>query len=873
MTAAPGGAQITAIPSPLNAVAAAAVGSSSHGTTAAASSSSSSDVLTITRDDPPPLPAFPYPVAPASARSYTSARSGSPAPNSAGVGSGGSSSGRQVQQPQSARASQQFSSPFSPDNAARRGSFASPPQRQSTLVLPSSGSNSRRTSMQPSTSAAVHSDLNALLGTFSASNSSMMLGVAAMLRAGGGGTADETKVLCAECERDAATVRCNDCNNRNYCTSCNRSTHASRSMRTHTRVPLLQTGEPDLEHSTRSSTAASRPDTGSSSVSHQQQQQQSLSPSPPTSAPRPPSEPNTPRLVQPHSGGHGREISRASIGGSGAGMTPSPVPVSTVTSPTPASAPARPSPLHARASPADSDSSDDDLDAAGLASAVLASSLSPDAALCDQCHSSLAVVYCLECDSNLDIACNARIHKARTMAKHRQVQVERREEVLRQIEDASELAAQLEAAAADDDDDGRVRAAQLDDSPPASAAFSGSGLASYRGASSGRSLLSHSVPAAASKHLPGSSPSPRENRLASFIAPLGLGFGAGGGRSSMHGRSPGGSQVASNGSPVLSPSSATGSGLRGSLTIASQISPPSTGGGSRGRANSSAAASNLTPTHGASGMLLGRPPLTPSSGSLALGSFVPRPPSEDRARSSSSAAGPAAATGTSVGSRPGSSAGEIDLDSSFALGAAAFGAVVGGGDRSRSASRSTNPAPLLTPTPPGSSGGSAYRNGSGSSSSPAPSGSPLSAGMMGFAAGSYTSVSRASFASSSVASSPVGTAHHPSSSPPSTAGELRPATSSSSSGARPATGDPSAIMMMPDSDPAAPPSVLPVPPADSSEVDRKCDNCDEHLASVWCADCRMYLCTTEGTASCKQLIHRPAKMRDHVIHLIGLIPA
>lgn len=409
--------------------------------------------------------------------------------------------------------------------------------------------------------------------------------------------------------------------------------------------------------------------------------------------------------------------------------------------------------------------------------------------------------------------------------------------------------------------------------PPEDASSFASSLSSYRGAS-GRSLMSHSLPAA------------RENRLASFIAPLGLGFGAGGvgGRSSMHGgaRSSGqfaagpGAGAGAGASPVLSPTS-----MRGSLTISSQISPPSTGGGSRARANSSAA--NLTPTH--AGMIVGRPPLTPSAGSMALGSFVPRPPSEDRARSSSVAGAAGAGAGGGGGSsRPGSSAGadRDDLDSSFALGAAAFSR-----DRSRSST-----GLLLTPTPPGSSGG-LHR--SGSSNSPAPCSSPLSAGMMGFAASASSAPSRASFASSScsVASSPVAHQHgqqqqqhsqHPLSigsaraSPPSTAGELRPSTRSSSScssSARPATGEllPSAC----DADLAAPPSMLPVPPAASSsadvDADRKCDNCDEHVAAVWCADCRMYLCTHEGSASCKQLIHRPAKMREHVIHLIGPIPA
>ena len=246
---------------------------------------------------------------------------------------------------------------------------------------------------------------------FSAANASLVLQ----------GTDEGT--LCGLCEKHVAELHCSECA-LNLCVAggCNRTLHSTRQMRTHTRVPIIA-GVPDIDHATRPSTAASNPGSATRRAS-----QESMFPfGPPTFSRRSTGRssliaPLQPNIMAQMATPNGRRSSDALSPNS----TPLPPPSLTDDS------------TKSKDEPSADSASDDDTDALLVAK----ESQAIDGPRCDQCHLAPASVYCIDCASSLcdsssaltNSGCNRKIHKAHKMARHRQVRIEERDEIIEQIE-------------------------------------------------------------------------------------------------------------------------------------------------------------------------------------------------------------------------------------------------------------------------------------------------------------------------------------------------------------------------------------------------------------------------------------------------------
>jgi hypothetical protein len=576
--------------------------------------------------------------------------------------------------------------------------------------------------------------------------------------------------LCGVCEKHVAEIHCIECQ-LNLCVAgdCNRTMHRPQKMRSHSRVPIVN-NKPDFEM-LRPGAAANRPGTS-------QNGRQSIVGTP-TSAGLNPND-ASPRLLplQRSESFHHRSMGgRHSMAGQLNASVMGQLKDTAATAVTPVESTPKKARIKAEGGESSSDS-EDETDQIALAKEQAAAAVQGNA--CDQCHLEQAVVYCIDCASSLcdgaSSSCNKRIHKARSMARHRQVKVEERDE----------LVAQMEAAEAEEaGGDGQGGAMPM--TPSSNSSSSSSAAAS--------------AAAAASNHLSPSHHLPR----ASFIAPL----------SSSGGRS----MLVSQLTPKRPGSSSNGGGGGGgAFTMGNLAAPspsmsgrspsPSSGGsgfyspseGGRSRGNSL-----LTPTHGAAAASPGggRPPLSPTTAG-ASGPLIPRPPTH---------------------SRPGSSAG------------GQFGSPLA--------------RPLPTPTMDGDEFDPSFTDAS-PSNRPSSIGTSFRPSPPSTAA---TDVSPRPFRSGS--SSPGGTSSRPQTNdterqPPNSA-SIRSTDLEQEDGSRPTSAAviPSAVM------------------AATQAIDKMCDNCDDHLAAVYCVECKMMLCLD---GQCHQLIHRPTRLKSHTTVLMA-IPA
>lgn len=271
-------------------------------------------------------------------------------------------------------------------------------------------------------------------------------------------------VMCDVCEIHMADVHCNECAI-NLCTSnpdghtpggCNRSTHhASVKLRSHQRVPLVA-GVPDADHANRPSTgvAGMRPGSsmgGRASMDGTAVGLTSVRRSTGRSSMLGGFSPIVTSQLSPSASPSHSSASPALT----AGRAPSPatLPPPAMTTPTTVAPHAKTRDLSASPPGGDGDGGDDyeddeedDTDAVARAKeAHVASLVGPS---CDQCHLASAHVFCIDCMSSLcdpaatggdaSAGCNKRIHKARAMARHRQVRIEQREEILAQMEQEEE---------------------------------------------------------------------------------------------------------------------------------------------------------------------------------------------------------------------------------------------------------------------------------------------------------------------------------------------------------------------------------------------------------------------------------------------------